>query len=104
MDPGFSTASGGKQELPDRSMQVRDKEYSKDAQYCVECSIRKRQALEVGPAKIDICKTLDSEMLTKLPKQLNVSQSANVDPAYFLVLEAFEGALIFSVIRALGEW
>jgi hypothetical protein len=33
---------------------------------------------------------MDSEMLTKLAKQLNVSQSANVDPAYFLVLEAFE--------------
>jgi hypothetical protein len=29
-------------------------------------------------------------MLTRLAKQLNVSEPANVNPAYFLVLEAFE--------------
>jgi hypothetical protein len=33
---------------------------------------------------------MDSEMLTRLAKQLNVSEPANVNPAYFLVLEAFE--------------
>jgi hypothetical protein len=33
---------------------------------------------------------MDSEMLTGLAKQLNVSEPANVNPAYSLVLEAFE--------------
>ena len=45
-------------QLSDRSFQVRDKKYPEDTEYSVEYSIRKRQAFEVGPAKLNIGEAL----------------------------------------------
>jgi hypothetical protein len=39
-------------------LQVRDEKYPEDAENCVKCSIRKRQAFEVSPPKLNICETL----------------------------------------------
>jgi hypothetical protein len=57
-------------QLPYRSLQVRDKKYPEYAEYSVECSTRKRQALEVCPEKVNVSATLCRSSLGSFTQEL----------------------------------